>query len=224
MSQDPDICIRGAGIVGQTLALLLARERLRVGLVRPAAAARGSDVRAYALSAASKALMQSLRVWPEAQQATPVRQMRICSDAGARVQFSAEELDVPALAWIVDVGALEDRLAQAVAFQSLIEPLSTPRDAALTVVCEGRASRSRAEFGVSYSITPYAQTAIATRLLCERAHAQVAYQWFHKGEILAFLPLGGEPGNCVAVVWSVPTQRAADLMGLEPAAFAQELQ
>jgi 2-polyprenyl-6-methoxyphenol hydroxylase-like FAD-dependent oxidoreductase len=32
-----DVCIRGAGIVGRTLALLLAGERLRVGLVQSAA-------------------------------------------------------------------------------------------------------------------------------------------------------------------------------------------
>jgi 2-polyprenyl-6-methoxyphenol hydroxylase-like FAD-dependent oxidoreductase len=52
----------------------------------------------------------------------------------------------------------------------------------------------------------------------------VAYQWFAKGEILAFLPLGGEQGNSVAVVWSVATERALELLALEPQAFAQELQ
>src|SRR5260370_16552482 len=33
MAQTFDVCIRGAGIAGRTLALLLARERLRVALV-----------------------------------------------------------------------------------------------------------------------------------------------------------------------------------------------
>ena len=33
MAVPHDICIRGAGIVGRALALLLARERLRVALV-----------------------------------------------------------------------------------------------------------------------------------------------------------------------------------------------
>jgi 2-polyprenyl-6-methoxyphenol hydroxylase-like FAD-dependent oxidoreductase len=226
MTQAFDICIRGAGMVGQTLALLLARDRLRVGLVRPPVApgAGASDVRAYALNAASKELIASVRGWPDAAHATPVRQMRISNDRGAQVQFSAEELAVPALAWIVDAPALEARLAQAVGFQALIEPIELPQNAALTVVCEGKSSRSREEFGVQFLGMPYGQTAIATRLQCERPHAQVAYQWFSQGEILAFLPLGGEQGNSVAVVWSVATERAADLMALEPQAFAQALQ
>ncbi|HEY9237964.1 MAG TPA: ubiquinone biosynthesis protein UbiH, partial [Burkholderiaceae bacterium] len=33
MALPPEVCIRGAGIVGRTLALLLARERIRVALV-----------------------------------------------------------------------------------------------------------------------------------------------------------------------------------------------
>lgn len=226
MTQAFDVCIRGAGIVGQTLALLLARERLRVALVRPATAAAPmvTDVRAYALNAASRTLIESVRAWPEARQATAVRTMRVGSEGTGQVQFSAQELDVPALAWIVDVPALEQRLAQAVGFQSLIEPVTEPQDAALTVVCEGKASPSRAEFGVPFLSTPYFQTAVAARVQCERPHAQTAYQWFAGGEILAFLPLEGERGNAVAVVWSVSPQRAADLLALEPQAFVQQLQ
>ena len=63
MAQNFDICIRGAGIVGKTLALLLARERLKGALV-PAASPRNpaiSDVRAYALNTASRRLLESLR-------------------------------------------------------------------------------------------------------------------------------------------------------------------
>ena len=60
-----DICIRGAGIVGRSLALLLARERLRVALVaQPPAPSQGPDVRASSLNAAARTLLQDLRCWP----------------------------------------------------------------------------------------------------------------------------------------------------------------
>ena len=226
MAPSFDICIRGTGIVGRTLALLLARERLRVALVPapgPQSAAT-ADVRAYALNAASRSLLESLRSWPDAEHATAVKHMQVQGDQDGCVHFDAAPQGVEALAWIVDVPALEERLAQAVRFQPLVEVVDSPVAAPLTVVCEGRASTTRAEFGVRFDVTPYAQHAIATRVRCEHPHGQVARQWLSPQGILAFLPLEGVQGNSVAVVWSVPEDRVSALMALPADAFAQELQ
>jgi 2-polyprenyl-6-methoxyphenol hydroxylase-like FAD-dependent oxidoreductase len=224
-----DVCIRGAGIVGRTLALLLARERLRVGLVRQAvpATGAGSDVRAYALNAASKNLLESVRAWPDAEHATPVLGMQVHGDDGGEVRFDPQNQYAPALAWIVDVQALQDRLADALRYQ-VVDWLDAPQPATLTAVCEGKASATRAEFGVQFEVTPYRQQAIAARLDCEKPHRQIARQWFADGEILAFLPLGGSGlpagGNSVAVVWSVQEQRTAQLLALDAAAFEAQLE
>lgn len=225
MPQALDICIRGSGIVGRTLALLLARERLRVGLVeQPAAPTTRADVRAYALNRASRELLESVRAWPEDDSAaTPVTHMQVWGDRGSELNFDAAPLGSPALTWIVDVPVLEARLAEAVRYQPQIEVLATPAPASLTVVCEGRASSTRAEFGVDFDVTPYPQHALATRLRCEKPHGQVARQWFARGEILAFLPMGGPQGNSVAVVWSVPAERAAQLQQLDPTAFCEAI-
>lgn len=222
-----DVCIRGAGIVGRTLALLLARERLRVGLVAPAMPAPDAnrpDVRAYALNVASKNLLESLRCWPSSPAATPVLHMKVSEDLGGEVNFDAVESGTEALTWIVDVPVLEAQLADAVRFQPQIELLAAPAAAALTVVCEGRMSSTRAEFGVDFEVTPYAQHAIAARVACEKPHEQIARQWFSHGEILAFLPLGGAAGNSVAIVWSVSPEHANKLLHLSPEDFCLELQ
>ncbi len=230
MTQPFDICIRGGGIVGRTLALLLARGRLRVGLVAATPAAslgpesNSGDVRAYALNAKSRALLESLRCWPDVLHATEVLAMQVKGDDGGEVNFSATALKVPGLTWIVDVLALEARLAEAVRFQPQIELLDAPQPATLTVICEGRASSTRSEFGIDFDVTPYPQTAIAARLRCEIAHAQTAYQWFSQGEILAFLPLEGPQGNSVAIVWSVLRERVADLLNEGAADFCQQLE
>ena len=230
MTQPLDICIRGSGIVGRTLALLLARERLRIGLVShtppPAGGASpvSGDVRAYALNARSRTLLESLRCWPDALHATEVLTMKVKGDDGGEVNFSAAELSVPGLTWIVDVPALEAQLAEAVRFQPQIELLDAPRPAALTVVCEGKTSSTRAEFGIDFDVTPYPQRAIAARLDCEVPHAQTARQWFSRGEILAFLPLGGPQGNSIAIVWSVQECRAQALLDASPGEFCQQLE
>ena len=225
MTQAFDICIRGGGIVGRTLALLLARERLHVGLVAPKRPANGAkDVRAYALNAKSKKLLESLRCWPDDEHATEITTMVVKGDEGGEVNFSATELGVSGLTWIVDVSALDARLDEAVRFQPAIEVLDAPPDATLTVICEGMNSSTRAEFGVDYAARPYAQRAIAARLDCLIPHGQTARQWFSGGEILAFLPLDGPQGNSVAIVWSVHEGRAQALLDEDPQEFCRQLE
>jgi len=226
-----DVCIRGAGVVGQSLALLLARERLRVALVSEARPVHATDVRAYAINAAARDLLDSLRAWPDDGEAadappsvTPVGRMSVWGDHGGELHFSAAEQGSAALSWIVDVPALERHLADAVRFQSGIERVSEPRHAALTVVCEGRRSATRAELGLAFDVKPYPHKALAARLRCDQPHGGVARQWFHRGEIMALLPLEGPQGNSVALVWSLPAQRAEDWLSAEAQALAAAVQ
>lgn len=225
MTLQLDVCIRGGGIVGMGLALQLASQRLRVGLLAQPAPAM-QDVRAYALNAASRRLLTALRVWPDAAHATPVRRMDIWGDNGghlAHLTFDQAELGCDALAWIVDVPALEQQLSQAVGYQPLIErldPNAPPPNAALEVICEGRHSRQRDARGASLALHPYGQRAIAARLQCDQPHNGVARQWFANGEVLALLPLAG---NSLALVWSVSDARANELTQMPAAAFEAQL-
>jgi 2-polyprenyl-6-methoxyphenol hydroxylase-like FAD-dependent oxidoreductase len=233
MANHPDICIRGAGIVGRTLALLLARERLKVALVESSHTHTAPDVRAYSLNGEAKSLLQDLRCWPDSPAVTPVHQMQVWGDHGGQLTFGAQQQGVGELNWMVDVPVLEERLAAAVKFQPHIEVVQAPVAAPLTVVCEGRASQTRSELGVGFDITHYEQHAVAARLVCDRAHEGVARQWFGwsqapglsqpQSEVLALLPVGGEGGREVALVWSVHPLRAQELMGLPEQAFATEL-
>lgn len=225
MAQTFDVCIRGAGIVGRTLALLLARERLRVALVAaPSTSDAPRDVRAYALNTSSKQLLESLRVWPDPIHATPIRHMEVFGDVDGSVHFDAGAQDVEALGWIADVPALENRLLEAVRYQPLVEVVSSPVEAPLTAICEGRASLTRSELGVEFDVTPYPQHALATRLRCALPHGQVARQWFSADGILAFLPMEGPEGHTVAVVWSTAPEAAQQWKEADPAAFTAQLQ
>ena len=233
MALSPDICIRGAGIVGRSLALLLARERLNVALVESPTPPNTPDVRAYSLNGAAMALLQDLRCWPESPAVTPVHQMQVWGDHGGHLNFGAGEQGVGELNWMVDVAVLEERLAAAVKFQTHIQVVQAPVAAPLTVVCEGRASQTRADLGVGFAISHYEQHALATRLSCERPHQGIARQWFGwspvpghsqpQAEVLALLPVGGDGSHEVALVWSVHPLRAQQLMALTPEVFAAEL-
>jgi 2-polyprenyl-6-methoxyphenol hydroxylase-like FAD-dependent oxidoreductase len=228
MSKTFDVCIRGDGVVGRTLALLLARERLRVALVSQPQPAEeelpAADVRAYALNSASRKVLEALRVWPDAPFATPVREMQVWGDDGGQIDFTADSVAQDALAWIVDVPALEQQLIQAVRYQPQIELVTAPAKAALTVICEGKKSTSRDEFGVQWTVKTYAQKAIAARLDANLPHQGIARQWFVNGDIVALLPLGGDDGRAVALVWSASLKHAEALEQMPPEQFCAALQ
>ncbi len=224
MSKIFDVCISGDGVVGRTLALLLAKERLKVALVSRSKDLAPADIRAYALNSASKQLLELLRVWPDATFATPVQKMQVWGDDGGAVDFTAQASGQEALTWIVDVPQLESQLLQACSYQSLIETVSAPVTAPLSIICEGQKSSSRSDLGAEWTRKPYAQKAIAARLESDLPHGGAARQWFGQhGEVLALLPMGGSLGNSVALVWSVSDDRTALLENLPPEEFCAAL-
>jgi 2-polyprenyl-6-methoxyphenol hydroxylase-like FAD-dependent oxidoreductase len=222
-----DVCVRGAGITGRALALALARQGLRVALQEPPRPVDArEDVRAYALNAASVALLEQLKVWtalaPDAR--TAVYDMRVAGDAQSVLGFSAWQQQVRELAWIVDAAALEAELGQALRYAPHVTQVEAPVAAALLVVAEGRAATTRAELGVPFETHDYAQRAIAARLATDTPHGGLARQWFQAPDVLALLPTDRpHAGRGLALVWSLPNERADALLAQDDAAFEAEL-
>ena len=231
MSKSFDVCIRGDGVVGRAMALLLAKDRLKVALVvrqqTEHSADIRTDIRAYALNNASKQLLETLRVWPDASFATPVQTMQVWGDDGGQLEFNAKTSGQEALTWIVDVPQLEAQLLQACSYQSLVETVKASDladiTAPLTIICEGQKSSSRGTVSTQWTRKPYAQQAIAARLTSSLPHGGNARQWFSNGEVLALLPMGGALGNSLALVWSVSDERATLLEELPPEEFCASL-
>ncbi|MBS0433461.1 MAG: FAD-dependent monooxygenase [Proteobacteria bacterium] len=230
-----DVLVRGAGIVGQSLALSLARLGLQVGLrpeePRAKADPAAPDVRAYALNASSVALLRSLKVWDAlpAHAATPVYDMHVQGDAGgAAIAFSAWEQRSGELAWIVDAPVLERELGAAVRFSPHVHVLSAAQadhvKADLVALCEGKASATRAALGVRFERHDYGHSAIAARLVASTPHQGTARQWFRAPDVLALLPFDApEPQRSYALVWSLPRERCGELMELSDEDFAAAL-
>jgi 2-polyprenyl-6-methoxyphenol hydroxylase-like FAD-dependent oxidoreductase len=222
-----DVQVRGAGIVGLALSLALARIGLRVALLPDAGAPHGPDVRAYALNAGSVALLKGLKVWDAlpANAATPVYDMLVSGDRPpGRIEFTAWQQRVAELAWIVDAAVLERELGSAVRFAPHVRLVEAAQPAALTALCEGRASATREALGIAVDRLDYGQRAVAARLVADRPHQGVARQWFRAPDVLALLPLDTpEPGRSYALVWSLPDADAQAMLAADPAAFEQAL-
>ncbi len=227
MAVNVDICIRGGGIVGKTLALLLSRLQLRVALVdtdnkagnflnlpnhhiatkgvaaqsesKDACTAKVTDIRAYALNAKSKSLLESVHAWPEDAFCTEVKQIRVHSDEGELIEF-AKQAHSPeganALTWIVEVSALEAELERQLTkavdanlIQRSFDSGAVSQDhplgvinAPLTVICEGTQSTAKQKLDTSTKRIAYGQIALATHVKFknpQHKHFGIAHQWFN---------------------------------------------
>lgn len=229
--QSYDILVRGGGCVGRSLALALGAKGLRVALLgsAEATARQRDDVRAYALNAASVNLLRELKVWDAmpADAVTPVYDMQIQGDGekqAGSLGFSSWQQGVSELAFIVDAGALEQQLAQALRYAPHVQVVQAPVPASLEALCEGRESARRAELGVVFQPQRYGQTAIAARLVADEAHQGVARQWFRSPDVLALLPFDRpQPGQSYGLVWSLPEERVPGLLQMSDADFEAAL-
>lgn len=235
---DLDLIVVGGGPVGASLAraahglktALVAREP-RVPRDSPY---EGFDARVYALSPGNVAFLRELGALPQAR-ATPVHAMRIYGDDASRIEFDAYRAGVPELAWIV-----EDRLLQDALWRDLDAQAGVPERmefhgnrvdlrlvdgrrlcARLIVGADGARSFVRERAGIPVSEKAYGQSAVVANFACERAHANIAYQWFQRGPVLALLPL---PGNHVSMVWSLAAADAERVAALGGEALCRELE
>lgn len=238
-----DVLVRGDGIVGRSLALALARIGLEVVVVGRRVAAetartvtgtdpsRTPDVRAYSLNASSIGFLDRLGVWNTlpADAKTAVHEIDVRGDAqGAGIAFSAWDQRVGELAVVTDAAALEAALGERVATAPNIRVVADGDGvtAALVVHAEGRdADLARLGSGVAGERHDHGQRAIAARLVAAAPHAHVARQWFASPDVLALLPFDRpEPARSYALVWSLPSDRAASLLAADAREFERELQ
>ncbi|AOJ91881.1 MULTISPECIES: UbiH/UbiF family hydroxylase [Burkholderia] len=242
-----DVAVVGGGLVGKTAALALTQSGYKTALlaqpVTPRPADLAFDTRVYALSSSSQALLERLRVWQALDHGrlAPVYDMRVYGDAHAELHFSAYQASVPQLAWIAESSLIEASLDAALRFQPNLtwfdaraQGLDVRDDAAvlalssgqvleadLVVGADGAHSWVRSQMGARVERRDYRQTGVVANFKASLPHRETAYQWFRDGEIVALLPL---PDGHVSLVWSAHTAHADELLALDPAQLAAEVE
>ncbi|MDR9228126.1 2-octaprenylphenol hydroxylase [Burkholderia multivorans] len=242
-----DVAVVGGGLVGKTAALALTQSGYKTALlaqpVTPRPADLAFDTRVYALSSSSQALLERLRVWQALDHGrlAPVYDMRVYGDAHAELHFSAYQASVPQLAWIAESSLIETSLDAALRFQPNLtwfdaraQGLDVRDDAAvlalssgqvleadLVVGADGAHSWVRSQMGARVERRDYRQTGVVANFKASLPHRETAYQWFCDGEIVALLPL---PDGHVSLVWSAHTAHADELLALDPAQLAAEVE
>ena len=148
---------------------------------------------------------------------------------------------MPQLAWIAESSLVEASLDAALRFQpnltwfdaraqgfdvrddAAVLTLSSGQvlEADLVVGADGAHSWVRSQMGAKVERRDYRQTGVVANFKASLPHRETAYQWFHEGEIVALLPL---PDGHVSLVWSAHTAHADELLALDPAQLAAEVE
>lgn len=246
MSAVHDAVIVGGGLVGSGLALALQQAGLSIVLIDskpPQAAAAGAvwDSRVYAISPGNATFLEKLGVWQrlDRQRVQCVELMVIRGDRPAgELSFSAYDAGLRELAHIVESGALQQALRDAIAESGRLQVVCPARTTALridgdvaqleladgsllharlVVGTDGGDSWVRQAAGLEARVTDYRQTGVVANFETAENHRGAAYQWFRDDGVLALLPL---PGNRVSMVWSTAEEHAQSLLGLTAAVLA----
>lgn len=241
------IIVCGAGIVGLSTALALARRQQRVAVVAPRTtiAPAEPDVyhpRVYAISPASQRFLAQLGIWDAlpASRLMPVTSMEIHGDADGKVELNAWQAAQNQLAWIVESGEIERVLIQATRMFGIpwIEERATSwqdgsiatesgqrLSAELFVGADGANSPLREAAGLKHERKSYEDIGLVMHLDAELPHHGAACQWFRDDGVLALLPLPDtRDGAQVSMVWSMRELEARALLDMPQEQQAAELE
>jgi 2-octaprenyl-6-methoxyphenol hydroxylase len=244
-----EIVVAGGGLPGLALALALRQslgESVRVTVCDPAfgRAEAPRDLRAYAVAAAARRMLERLGVWDAvAPGAQPIREMVITDSRLADpvrptfLTFEGEVAQGEPFAHMIEGGgllaALRDAAAAAgVALEAspvlsavpetdkIIARLPDGRRirADLVVAADGARSRLREAAGIGWVGWSYPQSGIVATVAHERDHEGRAIEHFLPSGPFAVLPLppGGSLGHRSSIVWTERQSEVPALLGGGP--------
>ncbi|MEH6616556.1 MAG: 2-octaprenyl-6-methoxyphenyl hydroxylase [Porticoccus sp.] len=209
------------------------------------------DARSTALSHSSREVFEMLGLWSIlSPRLAEIKEVHV-SDRGhiGNTRLQAAEQNLPALGYVVENQWLGSVLMEALqqtpgveviapAQVTSVKPIrdgmklsisgsevSANLQVKLLVVADGAESSTRDMLGIDAAIRDYGQVALVTNISLQQDHEGVAYERFTDSGPMAMLPLqpvGNEYRS--ALVWTLPPERAVEMMEASDEVFLAELQ
>ncbi len=246
-----DIIIVGGGMVGLTLACLLARYTpLNIVVLESKSTHTHWNEASYqhrvsAIALASKRIFQSIDCWEAmaTKRVSPFTRIEVWDGARqGELSFDCHEIGEAQLGYIIENALIEDVLRARLAQLSRVDFVApctlstfhyadngvtiTAQDgrvfkAPLAVGADGARSWLREQCGIACHQYDYQQHAVVCSVTTEKPHAHIARQIFLPTGPLAFLPLSSP--NLSSIVWSLPVATAQEKLALTSAVFGEQL-
>lgn len=248
--QKYDVLIVGAGMVGLTLALALAKQtNLTIALVDQLAKQplpEQPEIRVSAINHASQRIFAKLDAWPAMQtmRLAPYQFMQVWeSTTQAHFSFDHQTVNQPELGWIIENTVIRNALYQQAeslsnihfinerlasvnqgdneVFATFENAQTQPIIASLCVGADGANSWLRQQQNITLTFRDYDHHALVATVNCEQGHNNTAWQVFLPSGPLAFLPLPNSK-QC-SIVWSTSPEHAKSLSEMPAEAFSREI-
>lgn len=248
-----DVAVVGAGIVGLTLANLVAQQGKSIAIIdrnKITSFKNGQpyEARVTAVSPGSQTIFEHIHAWHrmQAKRISAFTDMHVWDEAGdSNIHFNANELKRKNLGHIVENIVIQSSLHEALQQQSnikwllqeYISKVVVHQDHAevalesgkvlhtkLVVGADGGSSIIRSLAGIEYQEKSYQQMGLVALVETEQPHQQTAWQRFLSTGPIALLPLRMDMNNKqCSIVWSVSEDYADELMKLSEHEFADAL-
>jgi 2-octaprenyl-6-methoxyphenol hydroxylase len=241
-SSNPQVIVVGAGPAGLTAAIACAAAGVETVLIGQSP----SDNRTTALLASSVTALETLGVWQHcAQQAAPLRTMRLIDDTGRllrapEVKFQSGEIGLDAFGWNIEnrhlLAALNTRARELPALSIIDARVDAikPTSDSVTVICgetqfitrlligaDGRNSPSRAAAGIDSETRSYPQSALTLSFTHGRPHRDISTEFHTPHGPFTLVPL---PGNRSSLVWVLSPAEATSIASLSDEALSDEIE
>lgn len=245
-----DVIINGAGLVGSSIALALAKSGLQVLIIEYSELKKlyptdDYGLRVSAFTPSSKKWLEYVDVWDALMhtgRVCPFMHMYVWDEAGdGALQFNAQEAHSDTLGWIIDNAATQGVLLDAVLASENITLLESTQlksfvihegciqvtahdqntyEAELLIGADGGRSQVRDWAGIPCTGWSYGQKTIVGQVRPERSHDNTCWQKFMKNGPVALLPLND--GRC-SLAWHTTHEEADQLLMLPPEIMAHRL-
>ncbi|MDP1924248.1 MAG: FAD-dependent monooxygenase [Thiobacillus sp.] len=239
----PDALIVGAGPVGAVCALALQQQGIAARVLEAQSEDARADSRTLALSHGSQLILERLGVWSRLQGVTPITRIHISQRGALGVaRLSAEDVNVPALGYVLPYATLTAALKQALAEAKIaveygvaVNGIESEAAAATLHTDDGRshtaplvivADGGRGDPTSTVGTAPepklqrdYEQMAVVCEVQTELPHANQAYERFTPEGPAALLP----KGDRYALVWTASHADAERIATMDDAEFLAAL-
>jgi 2-octaprenyl-6-methoxyphenol hydroxylase len=212
------------------------------------------DARSTALSHSSREIFEILGLWQTlSTRLADIREVHV-SDRGhiGSARLSAEEQNLPALGYVVENQWLGSVLMEALQNANNVDIIAPEKvtkvspvqggmklslsqvssllngqdiTTKLLVIADGAQSTTRELLGIDVTTKDYGQVALVANISLSQDHNGIAYERFTDSGPMAMLPLQPVDGEYrSALVWTLPPERAAEMVDASETEFLAALQ